>query len=420
MPPMPLTPASPGLLGGMFDDPVARQTLLGLGAGLLNGSRHGLGAGLGQGLLYGQQFGTDAARTQLYQKSAAREEEQFNWEKAETERKRAAEDAQKVAQAEYLQDKPPEMQRMLMAGGPDAFNAMIQNQLKPVTPYSELAQIQADIEGGRLSPEAGQAAIRKATYIAPTQGAETWGAPQQINGQWFQQSSRGELKPVGGNSETYRTMTPEEMKAAGLPTGGVYQVSTSGKITSAADTRDTPTFKNEGELRKEFEGLPEVKSFKQIVPVYNSAIKSAGQDTRAADLDLVFAVGKTLDPDSVVREGEQVTITRTGSPAEQVSGFINYLQGGGKFTADMRQNLLQLLSNRASEWNGIYRMRVKDYRDLAKGYQLDPGNVVGEFPELQAAKIPEAPASLNPAPPMPAMPVPPTPGGRVSTYEDFM
>jgi hypothetical protein len=56
------------------------------------------------------------------------------------------------------------------------------------------------------------------------------------------------------------------------------------------------------ELRKEFNALPEVKAYRDIIPVVEAARSSP--DTRAGDLQLAYAVGKVLDPNSVVREGE--------------------------------------------------------------------------------------------------------------------
>jgi Icc-related predicted phosphoesterase len=121
-----------------------------------------------------------------------------------------------------------------------------------------------------------------------------------------------------------------------------------------------------------------------VIPVVNSARASAKQDTRASDLDLVYAVGKVLDPNSVVREGEQIMITNAQSPANQIAGYINSLSGGAKFTPELRADLLRLLDNRAQEWQNLYTQRVGEYRILANQNNLDPAQVVFQVPNVDS------------------------------------
>lgn len=218
--------------------------------------------------------------------------------------------------------------------------------------------------------------------------------------------------------DSFRALTPEELKQYGFAPGSVVEVNTrtndlhvvqtppsagSEPIVSimgedgkavyvpqsqaigkqpAAKREDDPSFDRTTTLRKEFENLPEVKSYKEVIPVVNSARASAKQDTRASDLDLVYAVGKVLDPNSVVREGEQIMITNSQSPANQLAGYINSLSGGAKFTPELRADLLRLLDNRALEWQNMYNQRAAQYRRLGNQNNLDSSQIVEQLPPI--------------------------------------
>ncbi len=70
-------------------------------------------------------------------------------------------------------------------------------------------------------------------------------------------------------------------------------------------------------LRKEVQGLPSYKNFAQAAPIYRGMTEAAGRDTKAADLNLVYGLGKIMDPTSVVREGEIVMANDTQGWAGQ-------------------------------------------------------------------------------------------------------
>jgi hypothetical protein len=55
-------------------------------------------------------------------------------------------------------------------------------------------------------------------------------------------------------------------------------------------------------LRKEFNALPEVKNYKQVVTSYKTIEEQAKKATPAGDLSMIFAYMKLLDPTSTVRE----------------------------------------------------------------------------------------------------------------------
>ena len=124
-------------------------------------------------------------------------------------------------------------------------------------------------------------------------------------------------------------------------------------------------------LRKEFSALPQVKSFTESVPYINSARKAP--DTPAGDFALIYGVGKILDPNSVVREGEMNLVIKAGSPAQRVQGFLNHLRGKGQLTPEMREQLTQMLNQAVSERQGQYEAAKESFTEIAasRGYKPD-------------------------------------------------
>lgn len=149
-----------------------------------------------------------------------------------------------------------------------------------------------------------------------------------------------------------------------------------------ADTREQGGPKQEADLRKELNNLDEVKLYKGVVPAIKSAARSAPQTDRQSDLDLVFAVGKTLDPGSVVREGEQVSIQKTGGIYDTFQGYANSFGGGAALTPDVRAGLIRILRNRGNALAEGARARRSEYQGYAKDYGLDPDRSTGGFDEL--------------------------------------
>lgn len=134
----------------------------------------------------------------------------------------------------------------------------------------------------------------------------------------------------------------------------------------------SPKIMNEevDKLRKEYQGTPEFKKFSEISQNYRSMQKSLKLDTLAGDLDFVFGLAKTLDPTSVVREGEQVTMRKTQGLPNQVYGYFNALQGGQRLTPQARQDMLAIADNRYQAARDLLGERTGTYRDIASRRQL--------------------------------------------------
>jgi hypothetical protein len=148
------------------------------------------------------------------------------------------------------------------------------------------------------------------------------------------------------------------------------------------------------QLRKEFDGLPEVKAFKEIAPVIMSARRAP--DNAAGDIQLAYTVGKILDPNSVVREGELAMAVKAGSPLERLLGSGTYTLGqGGRMTPQIRKELLGMLNERALANRQAYDAARNNYKGYAAEVGLNPQSIVGtHVADAYASKTPPKPATV--------------------------
>lgn len=152
-------------------------------------------------------------------------------------------------------------------------------------------------------------------------------------------------------------------------------------IASTESTRQSmanQTFDNVTNLRKQFEALQPVQDFRTILPLEASAYKAG--PNKAGDLDLIYAFGKIMDPNSVVREGEQVMATNVGGVSEKVKGYLDSLQGQGQLTPQQRKELVGEIRQRTHNVNLAYNQLRNQYAGIAEKYGFDPKEIIGEHP----------------------------------------
>lgn len=136
------------------------------------------------------------------------------------------------------------------------------------------------------------------------------------------------------------------------------------------------TFKNEKAIRNEYETQPAVKSYRTVVPMLESAKDAQTRPTRAADLNLVYAFAKLMDPDSVVRESETAGVVATASVADRVAAYVGQLNGQPMLNPDVRAKLIDELDSRFKSLKESNDVLAQQYTDIAKAHGLDPSRVV--------------------------------------------
>lgn len=158
--------------------------------------------------------------------------------------------------------------------------------------------------------------------------------------------------------------------------------------TQADATRDAANiqsgFKNETDLRKEFEGLTEVKNYKQAYPAFAAVKDAAARNTPQSDINIVYAIAKLYDPTSVVREGEYATVANSPNIPERIKGYAQYLQGGGRLSPETKRQLVQEAQGRIQTYKAEVDKARGSYEQIAKRRNIDPGSVFQDMGDLGA------------------------------------
>lgn len=142
---------------------------------------------------------------------------------------------------------------------------------------------------------------------------------------------------------------------------------------------NTGTGTNLASLKKDFQRNDAVANYMTQVPILASAAKAP--KTPAGDLNLIYAMGKVLDPGSVVREGEMSLVQNSGALSERMLGsYMKQVQGGAALTPKQRQELIGMLSGRVAESARAYNSVRQEYQGLAGELGLPGKHVVGTHP----------------------------------------
>ena len=129
-------------------------------------------------------------------------------------------------------------------------------------------------------------------------------------------------------------------------------------------------------LRKEFEGLPEVKDFRDMTVAYKKIESSSKNPSPAGDISLVFSYMKMLDPGSTVRETEYATAKNAANVPDMIRNQFNKLRDGMFLNEKQREDFLNQARNLYNAQQTLVSQREKDYNMLAGNYGANPKNVL--------------------------------------------
>ena len=164
-------------------------------------------------------------------------------------------------------------------------------------------------------------------------------------------------------------------------------------------------------LRKEWVSL--TKENRAIRNNYGKVRAAAVQDTPAADISLVFAFMKILDPTSVVRETEQATATNATNVPDQIRNLWNRVRLGTRLTPEQRADFLKQAADQVRAYQASQKEIMEGYKAVADNRGLDPKNIfVGYQPlteeEFEADISQAASLSDGEKPPVRAVSTPQT------------
>ena len=149
-------------------------------------------------------------------------------------------------------------------------------------------------------------------------------------------------------------------------------------------------FEREEKLSRQYTGETDVKSYKGIRDAYdrlNSAFTIQGTTPEAraqADLSMVIAYMKMLDPGSVVREGEQEMARQTAGISDQLFNTYKKVKTGEFLTEQQRTGFMLNAQQIRQDVEGNLVSTNTSYRDRAKRYGVNPSFILSpkEYEEV--------------------------------------
>jgi hypothetical protein len=130
--------------------------------------------------------------------------------------------------------------------------------------------------------------------------------------------------------------------------------------------------KAETELRKEYMGNKVVKDFAGQSAAYQRLENLASVGTGAADTSLIFSFMKTLDPTSVVREGEFRMAAENGGLDQRFVTMFTRVDSGERLTPEQRAEIVNSGRVIYQTAKDQYDMVTDQYSAIAQSYGLDP------------------------------------------------
>lgn len=151
------------------------------------------------------------------------------------------------------------------------------------------------------------------------------------------------------------------------------------KISDAMGKGGEKRFKNERDLKKDFDALS--KDFRLANAGYEKVKQAATatDPTGVDDLALIFAYMKTIDPTSVVREGEFSNAENSGGVGNRVRNLYNSVLFGNRLTDEQRDNFLKSAKGQLKSQYDSFKTIYDQYEGLANQYSLNANNVVTDY-----------------------------------------
>ncbi|WP_259667095.1 hypothetical protein [Rhizobium lentis] len=154
-------------------------------------------------------------------------------------------------------------------------------------------------------------------------------------------------------------------------------------------------------LRKEIQNLPTYKSYQQALPSYSSMIDTAKTNTKASDLNLIYGLGKIMDPNSVVREGEMTMVQNTSSWPDWLKGAYDSVTGGSRLEPDTRKAILGEARSRMMAYRGALDNDISQYRGIIGRRGMNEADILPTLGDIAAVPdLVQPPPATGAAPPV--------------------
>lgn len=200
------------------------------------------------------------------------------------------------------------------------------------------------------------------------------------------------LKLEEKNAEYERAKRDPEWEK--LTDGRLFN-SRTGEIKDVPGSEPVADLKDVSATRKEIQDTDQIKNYNQAAPIYRSMVETAPRNTRASDMNLVFGLGKIVDPTSVVRESDQLAAKNTASWPSYLIGAMNTVNGGAELQPDVRAAIMEEAKTRMNAYRGEALGIKAQYETFAKRYNIPFEDIWRELPVLPDFK-PVSPQGSQP------------------------
>lgn len=130
-------------------------------------------------------------------------------------------------------------------------------------------------------------------------------------------------------------------------------------------------FKDSLGLKKDFDGQPEVKGFKEVQGAWDQISTALQKPSPANDMAAATKFMKLLDPGSVVRESELLMAMQASGALDRFTNTADRILKGHKLTPEQRKDFYTAGEALYGASRDRYSQTVEQYSGIAKQYGLD-------------------------------------------------
>jgi hypothetical protein len=142
-------------------------------------------------------------------------------------------------------------------------------------------------------------------------------------------------------------------------------------------------FKNESSLRTSYEGVAALyrkarNSYSAVVSGYENSIAAAkrGEATGFSDIELIRGFLLMLEPGSIVRESEYLSVAQAQSIKEQMRNFDKKIAEGAVLSQKSREAIMNAARSYMSRAKQSFQPQIDQYRKIAKDNNFRVDHVV--------------------------------------------
>ena len=154
-------------------------------------------------------------------------------------------------------------------------------------------------------------------------------------------------------------------------------------------------FKDSLGLKKDFDGQPEVKGFKEVQGAWDQISTALTKPSPANDLAAATKFMKLLDPGSVVRESELMMAMQASGAWDRFTNTADRVMKGHKLTPEQRKDFYSSGEELYKASKDRYGQTVEQYSGIAKQYGLDDTFIQNAKPRVKGESASPKPGTVD-------------------------